>query len=192
MGFVRIRTYTERRTGMAANYVETDLHEAWVGMKVAVEGFLDLTTVTVVELFKGNRKSDRLYGLARNEGGWSFLELALLSNKGRTKIEDVRLTRQVTDAPQIKKGAKTVEYGGMKFKNPLVGGGPSVHIGRTNRYENKGTSSWVTYTAKTGGVTYVLTYATWQGGSGVFFGQLVPKKRARAIIPEQTHRASTK
>jgi hypothetical protein len=146
-------------------------------------------TIKVVELFiRNGQPTDRLYQLTSNDGEWDFLELGLKTRRGKSRIVEVRLTRQITDAPMLAGDVAEVTHNGISFKKPKKGSGRGYHIGTTNRYLEKGESEWTTYTARVDGVTHLLVYATWQGGSGVYCGRLVPKKDAMAHIVEQRTR----
>lgn len=156
------------------------LRHACAGMVVSVKGQMNRATIKAVELFVlDGGVTDRLYRLAANPELWDFLELGLKRNG---KVAEVRLMRQITDAPSFDEGAipNEIHYAGITFMNPERGGGHGYIMDRSNRFKVLGKSRWTTYTARLDGVTLLLTIASWEGGSGAYFGRLVPKKDATA------------
>lgn len=154
-------------------------------MLARVGGLLEPTLIDDVELFFDDewRMLERIYRLKSGLEGWNFLEIGFEPHEdGTSEVEEVRLMREIkpesaptwsgTEPPQY------LTYDDMMFRFVGEGGGNGVIIDADNQYRLIGTSRWVTYQAELNGVTYLLVYSRWEGGSGVYTGQLVPQDDA--------------
>ncbi|MGB4965690.1 MAG: hypothetical protein WBO77_01105 [Microgenomates group bacterium] len=166
------------------------LREGYPGMLVRVIGLLDETVIAKVELFFDAdwHLLERLYLIEPGAEGWNLLELGFKPGEdGTSEVEEVRLMREIDplSAPSWDElTPTTLEHNGMLFRFVGEGGGKGVIIGADNQYRLIGTSLWKTFEARANDTTHLLVYATWDGGSGVYAGQLVSQDDAHIRLAE--------
>jgi len=157
------------------------LREGYPGMAARVGGLLKPVLIKEVELFFDPDLGlvERLYRLKPNPEGWDLLELGFMP--GDSIISEVRLMREINAELAPAWGdlvPASLEHDGLLYTFEGDGGGQCVVIGHDNQYRIQSVSYWVVFQAKVGDLTHLLVYATWDGGSGVYAGRLVPESDA--------------
>lgn len=164
--------------------ISAPLGGGYPGMFARVGRLLEPVLIDGVELFfnDGWYLTERLYRLNPNPEGWDLLELGFVPLKrGLSTLTEVRLMRKIDpeSAPVLSNSVpSSLKYDGLLYTFEGDGGGQGFLIGAGNQYRPLGKSYWVVFQAKVGDVTHLLVYATWDGGSGVYAGRLVPEKTA--------------
>lgn len=132
-----------------------------------------------VELFydtKGDKRLlDRIYRV--NGHRWGFVELGYGVNG---TVTEARIVRKVTTAPaydsleEVAIPDSSIEYGDETF-HYFDHGVSDGYLITPEGVKRDGQSSWVAfYTDFSQDNVQVLVYAWWEGGSGVYWGYVIP------------------